>query len=215
MYSDSANDSSSKVEASKQNITDYTHSLHQSLQSELKATGFDPFANRYRPSEDPLITASKYVAVNMDKRMVNPRNGPTEIRERFTSNYWRKWNKDLNLLENLSKNDLQQPVVIPKITSLRKKGRYRGPGVAFGPSHPQIPIIPSGYTTVKNIIKKSLHHDVSNYHPEVHGITDPYSIGVGRIKGGSSMSATAVAHEVSGMNTTTKLCDCPPLIVMK
>lgn len=91
------------------------HDLHARIQNELRRGGYDSYqlkADPYNVNSEPL----KKPVVNVVKSDEYNRQflkGPSCVREKFTSKYWRVWNVEKNLLEDLSLDELGKEMVYP------------------------------------------------------------------------------------------------------
>jgi hypothetical protein len=79
--------------------------LHATLLEDMRSKNFDPFAERNSYSHDKafqnsvkLVEADKFVRANL--------HGPSMQKEKFSSSYWRTWNKEKNLLEDISYDEV-------------------------------------------------------------------------------------------------------------
>jgi len=192
---------------------EYAKNLHSSVLDDVKKRGYDICGDRYFPESDVLFVGSKdrvRAAEIFEKELSN---GPSAIREQFSSKDWRTWNEDLTLLEAMSKRDIKREIVIEKPKPIRPKN-YKGPGLYFAaPVNPNIESLAAAFaapsTSVKHILTESLNQQLPTYDPAIDSVLDPYSIGLHPCKGGAATSASA--HVVSGINTTTQNCDIPPV----
>lgn len=66
---------------------------------------FDPFADRHLPQIDRALQNSIKI-VEKDKLFRSGLHGPLIQREKYSSNYWRHWNKEKNLLEDISYDEV-------------------------------------------------------------------------------------------------------------
>lgn len=66
---------------------------------------FDPFAERHLSHADKALQNSIRI-VEKDTKFRSSLNGPLIQREKYTSNYWRNWNKEKNLLEDISYDEV-------------------------------------------------------------------------------------------------------------
>jgi hypothetical protein len=87
------------------------NTLHATLIQDGRNMGFDPFEKRHDPSTDLYLQNSmKIVKDDLAKR--STMTGPSIQREKYSSSYWRHWNKEKNLLEDMSyKQVVLQPLV--------------------------------------------------------------------------------------------------------
>lgn len=201
---------------SKQNIK-YANLLHSSILVDVKKKGYDICGDRYFPESDSLYRSSKSRVENAKTFMNDPANGPSAIREQFSSKDWRKWNDELSLLEDLSRKDTKKDIVIEKPKPIRTKN-YKGPGLLFAsPIDPSVESLAGAFaaskTSVIHILTQSLSRQLPKYDPQLDSVYDPYNLGLRPAIGGATTSA--IAHELSGINTTTKNCDIPSVDKIK
>jgi hypothetical protein len=96
---------------------DNTSDLHRKLLREISAGGLS-ILNPYNKRSDPLVLKSVNDVMAYES-VQNLKGGPSARRERFTSRYWRKWQNDLNILENESSKITQKQILYKKKSSKR------------------------------------------------------------------------------------------------
>jgi hypothetical protein len=83
-------------------------SLYATLMSETFARDVSAFDDSKRKSEDVMLQQS-LKRVGVDEIIRKTLHGPTIKRDKFTSRYWKQWNKEKNLLEDISYAEMLNP----------------------------------------------------------------------------------------------------------
>lgn len=111
-------------ESPVKNQSSLAHALHHSIVQDQRRGGhdpyllkdYDPYSREREPLRKPII---EHVKVDEHSRKFV--KGPSCVREKFTSKYWRVWNAEKNLLEDLSKDELQKEHEKRVIEAAKKK----------------------------------------------------------------------------------------------
>lgn len=94
--------------------------LHATLLDDMRSKNFDPFAERNHTALDQAFQNSLKV-VEKDKTIRANLHGPSELREKYSSSYWRKWNKEKNLLEDISYENVIRNNLASYLSSTTRK----------------------------------------------------------------------------------------------
>jgi hypothetical protein len=97
----SANVELPPIQSSKVDFETYGASLHAELLEDMRSKNFDSFAARNDTSTDAAFLNSQRL-VQADNALRQRLTGPSIQREKFSSSYWRNWNKEKDLLEDIS-----------------------------------------------------------------------------------------------------------------
>jgi hypothetical protein len=199
--------------------------LHSELVREVKTLGFDSFAHKYRTnldrSSDVMISfALKQADEDAIRRQFL--KGPSIKRDKFTSKYWKVWNEEKNLLEDLTYNKVvaaenapssrqsskpKRTIKKPSTASSIAGNGWRASTVHGGKfaypkvdSHFDFHVL--GNIDVKYLLKNSLGRDYPRHHSELSD--DPIPQVHEHIKGGAV--STQSRHHPSERNETSR-CD--------
>lgn len=92
-------------------LSNLAHELHSKIMKEQRDGGYDTYQLRavgyLDKEEEPLVN----VAIDLVKSDEFSRQfikGPSGIREKFTSKYWRTWNVEKNVLEDFSRVEIRK-----------------------------------------------------------------------------------------------------------
>jgi hypothetical protein len=95
----------------------------------------------YAPQGDPLMQQALNMVETESKRRADD-HGPSISKDRFSSKYWRRWNSDYVLLEDLSRKEIEEESAKQQIISsnikrrgkkLTSQARSHLPGSSFAP----------------------------------------------------------------------------------
>jgi hypothetical protein len=89
------------IQSAKVDFETFGASLHAELLEEMRNKNFDSFAARNDTSTDAAFLNSRRL-VRADDALRQRLTGPSIQREKFSSSYWRNWNKEKDLLEDIS-----------------------------------------------------------------------------------------------------------------
>lgn len=99
--------------------------LHERILEKVKVSGWDTFAAAQIRNKDPLVQ----MAVNKFRKKEAEQHATTGKRKNFafTEPYWRQWNADLKLLEEISSSAQVEPVLPKKniIVEENKKRKFK------------------------------------------------------------------------------------------
>jgi hypothetical protein len=108
------------IDNTKFEKSEHGERLHAALLEDMRSKNFDPFAERNNYSQDKafqnsvkLVEADKFVRANL--------HGPSMQKEKFSSGYWRTWNKEKNLLEDISYDEVIKRNIDSYLSSTTRK----------------------------------------------------------------------------------------------
>lgn len=112
------------------------------MQGIVKKWGHDYHATRYMPDTDPMISTA-ISTVRADTIRREEMHAASSVKNKFTSIYWKEWNSDVSLLQDMSAKDPPRNETAVDATKRRlkeyaklkknKKEEKRGIHVAFAP----------------------------------------------------------------------------------
>ena len=85
---------------------DLANTLHATLLEDIRSKNYDPFADRHNPTTDRAFQNSIKL-IETDTKTRQKLTGPSVQREKYTSSYWRNWNREKNLLEDISYDEVK------------------------------------------------------------------------------------------------------------
>lgn len=85
---------------------DLANTLHATLLEDIRSKNYDPFADRHNPITDRAFQNSIKL-IEADTKTRKTLTGPSVQREKYTSSYWRNWNREKNLLEDISYDEVK------------------------------------------------------------------------------------------------------------
>ena len=94
--------------------------LHDTLLEDLREKNFDTFADRHNPTIDKAYVNSLRLVQN-DDIVRSTLSGPSIQREKYSSTYWRNWNKEKNLLEDISYDEIIKQNINSYMSSTTRK----------------------------------------------------------------------------------------------
>lgn len=94
--------------------------LHATLLADMRNKNYDPFAARNNVNLDKAYLNSQKL-VEADRIVRANLHGPSIQREKFSSTYWRTWNTEKNLLEDISYDEVIKQNVESYLSSTTRK----------------------------------------------------------------------------------------------
>ncbi|KAJ1440143.1 hypothetical protein B484DRAFT_162594 [Ochromonadaceae sp. CCMP2298] len=208
--------------------------LYATLMSETFARDVNVLDATQRKSEDVMLqqTLSR---VKADEAMRARLQGPTIKKEKFSSRYWSTWNKEKNLLEDLSYADMLNPPKNKSAAKEYKKNKRRAVHVQLTSVAPKgqkvlifdIPLPPTrikkqpfdahllGDTSVQSLLRDM--HKMNMQRPTrpkegpsvpKESSFDPEELGVAHVKGGAFPEFDRLPKNAQGQLTAK--CDFAP-----
>ena len=192
--------------------------LHEKVKNRLAKTDLDLYGYRHNPQNDPLILDCKNRIKDAD-HFRKHLSGPTAMRQRFTSSYWKKWNTDLQILEDECRQDQikeQKSMKVSKNTKnspIKKVKRILpkyGPSAVFVKKNSKpLPYYEANHSentidsvSVPFLMTVCLNQKIPQLSPVKFNEND---FGHNHIKGGDFTRAQA--HTEPSINLTTALCE--------
>mmetsp|Transcript_29014 Transcript_29014/g.48750 ORF Transcript_29014/g.48750 Transcript_29014/m.48750 type:complete len:782 (-) Transcript_29014:384-2729(-) len=215
--------------------TAFGNALHATLIAETDLAEHDCYADKVDPLSDALLQKS-LKKVGADETMRKTMPGPTIKRDKFTYRYWKTWNKEKNLLEDISYKEVMKPMKsVSRIRAAnddiarKKKAAQKRIQMTRTPSRGlhvlafDRPIAPNrfkgqafdshllGDTNVSYLVKSGMKQRLA-VDPQLENSTyDPNEIGHAPAKGGGFPAGRRfLPHTSLGKETTT--CDFPPML---
>jgi hypothetical protein len=119
--------------------------LHERVKRSLQQFDYDLYTHKYS-DHDSLVNSCMIRVREDEDRREKIKDTPSAIRERFTSRYWQRWDKDLKILQHASLQSSssaasKQPPAYRDDSQMTWKQKKRAKGLSFGKPYSSPPSV--------------------------------------------------------------------------